>query len=426
MLLICKIILLKIYYLYRTHHVKRGMFYTQNLKSNLRRRVYMNNKTERLNIALLTASDAQDRRSWSGTHYYLAQSLQKYCGEVSYIGPLSAFNEMLVGRITHKSAQLLLHKNFAFRHTYAVSKRYAKVTDKRLAGQSFDVIFALSGSTEIAFLETTIPIILVEDANFAVLYDYHQHFSCLLDCSAYQIDDIQKRSISKAEMILYPTSWAAKAAIEVYHAAKEKTYVIPFGANLERVPAKEKVLMKGRSDQCRLLFVGVNWERKGGDIALETLIELEKLGIISQLIVCGCIPPKGVAHPRMKIIPYLDKNHEGQSKKLEKLYAQSDFFLLPTRNECFGIAMCEANAFGLPVITTETGGVAGVIRDGENGFLLPYAARGDVYAKIIAKVYRNAYQYDYLVKASRAAYEERLNWDVWGRATKKILLERLM
>ncbi len=383
----------------------------------------MANEIKRFNIALLTALDAQDRRSWSGTYYYLAQSLQKYCGDVSFIGPLSAFSEMLMGRLTHKSAQLFLHKNFAFRHTYAVSKRYAKVADMRLAGQSFDVIFALSGATEIAFLQTDIPIVLVEDANFAVLRGYHQHFSYLLESSAYQIDDIQKRGISKADMILYSTAWAARAAIEYYHADKQKTHVIPFGANLEKVPTKEKVLARQRSDQCRLLFVGVNWERKGGDIALETLIALEKLGIMAELTICGCLPPKGIAHPRMKIIPYLDKNDEDQRRKLEKLYMQSDFFLLPTRNECFGVAMCEANAFGLPVITTQTGGVPEVIRNGENGFILPYSAKGEHYAEIIARTYRDASHYNHLVRASRAAYDERLNWDAWGIATKNVLME---
>ncbi len=396
------------------------------LENDVRSKKFMDNKTGRLNIALLTALDAQDRRSWSGTYYYLAQSLQKYCGDISFIGPLSASSEMLLGRITHESVRLLLHKNFAFRHTHAVSKRYAKVANTRLVEQPFDVIFALSGATEIAFLQTNIPIVLVEDANFAVLCDYHQHFSYLLESSAYQIDDIQKRGISRAEMVLYPTAWAAKAAIEIYRADKWKTHVIPFGANLEKVPPKEKILEKQLSSQCRLLFVGVDWERKGGDIALETLIALEKLGIVAELIICGCIPPRGITHPRMKVIPYLDKNDEYQRGNLEEIYTQADFFLLPTRNECFGIAMCEANAFGLPVITTETGGVSEVIRNGENGFILPYSARGSAYAEIIAKIYRDISQYNHLVRLSRAAYEERLNWDAWGMATKKVLFEMLM
>ncbi|GAC1357334.1 MAG: hypothetical protein NVSMB44_02790 [Ktedonobacteraceae bacterium] len=385
----------------------------------------MNGQIRRLNIALLTALDAQDRRSWSGTYYYLAQSLQKHCGDVSFIGPISAFSEMLMGRLTHKSAQLFLHKNFAFRHTYAVSKRYARVANVRLTRRPFDIIFALSGATEIAFLQTGIPIVLVEDANFAVLNGYHQNFSHLLERSAYQIDDIQKRGINRADIVIYATEWAAKAAVEKYNADNNKIYVIPFGANLENVPPKEEIFMKKPSNKCKLLFIGASWERKGGDIALETLIALEKLEIQAELIICGCIPPRGITHPRMKIIPYLDKNNETQRKELEQLYMQSDFFLLPTRNECFGIAMCEANAFGLPVITTETGGVPEVVRDGENGFTLAYNARGNIYAEVIARIYRDNEYYDHLVKMSRFAYEDRLNWDTWGRATRDVLITML-
>jgi glycosyltransferase involved in cell wall biosynthesis len=127
----------------------------------------------------------------------------------------------------------------------------------------------------------------------------------------------------------------------------------------------------------------------------------------------------------MKVIPYLDKNDERQCRRLGDLYARADFFLLPTRNDCFGIAMCEANAFGLPVLAARTGGVSEVIIDGENGFLLPYNARGVEYAEVIANIYRDFLGYRCLVRASRAAYDERLNWDVWGRVTKEVLVEKL-
>ncbi len=379
----------------------------------------------RLNIALLTAQDASDRRSWSGTYYYIAEALQKHCGDVSFIGPIDAFREMLPGRLTHTGAQLLLRKNFAFRHTYAVSKHYAKVATKRLATHSFDVIIALSGATEMAFLETDVPIVLVEDANFAVLHNYHQHFSSLLESSLHQLNDIQARGIRKARLLLYSTRWAALGALDYYRADPQKVRVIPFGANLEHIPVRASALARTQSDRCRLLFVGVNWERKGGEIALETLIELEKLGIRAELTVCGCIPPKNIAHPGMKVIPFLDKNDEEQRKKLEALYMQADFFILPTRNECFGIAFCEANAFGLPVVTTMTGGVPEVVQHGENGFTLPYSARGDAYADLIATVYRDRASYQRLVQTSRLAFERRLNWDVWGEATRDALEEML-
>src|SRR5207245_1514583 len=134
-----------------------------------------------------------------------------------------------------------------------------------------------------------------------------------------------------------------------------------------------------------------------------------------ELIVCGCTPPEGVAHERLKVIPFLDKNDDKQRKELEQLLMSADFLLLPTRAEAYGLVFCEASAFGLPVIATNTGGVPEIVREGENGFLLPYEARGDAYAEVIARVYHNDERYAELVRASRAAFEERLNWDTMQR-----------
>ena len=378
----------------------------------------MGGEERRLRIAVLTALDAQDRRSWSGTFYSIAQSLQKHCGDVSFIGPMHAYRAMIPGKVAHCGTRLLWRKNVAYHHSLAVSRRYARIAQERLARQDVDVIVALSGATEIAFLQTHVPVVLVEDANFGVLREYHQQFSSLLARSERELNEIQYRGLSRANLIFYATAWAAQAAIDHYQVETDKIEVIPFGANLENehVPSREMVLARARSQRCSLLFVGVNWLRKGGDIAFETLLELQHMGIDADLTVCGCIPPEGITHPRMHVVPFLNKNDEQQRRKLETLYMNADFLLLPTRNECFGIAFCEANAFGLPVITTRTGGVPEVVRDGENGFTLPFEARGDVYAEKIASVYRDAELYKRLVSTSREAFETRLNWDRWGEA----------
>jgi glycosyltransferase involved in cell wall biosynthesis len=125
-------------------------------------------------------------------------------------------------------------------------------------------------------------------------------------------------------------------------------------------------------------------------------------------------------------VPYiLDKNDPAQYNEMTQLYREADFLLLPTRNECFGIVFCEANAFGLPVITTQTGGVPEVVRNGENGFVLPLKARGDAYARLIASIYGDDVRYTQLVLSSRAAYDERLNWDTWGIAVNTIITDML-
>jgi glycosyltransferase involved in cell wall biosynthesis len=228
-------------------------------------------------------------------------------------------------------------------------------------------------------------------------------------------------AIQKAHLLAFSSAWAARSAVEDYHADKAKVHAIPFGANLEDIPGREIVQIKQKSGRCKLLFVGVNWQRKGGDIAFETLLKLEEMGIPAELTVCGCRPPKTVFHDRMRVIPFLDKNDEQQRKVLEKLYVISDFLLVPTRNDCTPIVFCEANAYGLPVISTYTGGVPEIVKEGENGFLLPFSARGDTYAEVIARIYRDDQYYAKMVMASRTAFDERLNWDSWGVFMKDLL-----
>ncbi len=384
------------------------------------------NTHQRLRIALITALDVFDQRSWSGTFYYMTRSLQKHCGDVTVLGPMDAPREMFTGMLLDKCVKLLLKKSFAFRHTFSVSKRYAQIASERLARHPFDVIIALSGATELAFLQTHTPTVLIEDANFALLRDYHADFSSLLESSVYQLHTIQARGISQANLLLYATQWAARSAIEHYAADERKIRIIPFGANLEQIPTRERVLARRKNtDCCKLLFVGVDWEKKGAAIALDALIRLRQLGVSAELTVCGCVPPKNVNHPNIKVIPFLNKNDSWQRRQLEMLYMQSDFFILPTRSECFGIVFCEASAFGLPSIATRTGGVSEVIQDGVNGFTLPYDALGNAYAEVIARLYHDTPAYNRLVQTSRQRFETRLNWDTWGLAVKRALADML-
>jgi glycosyltransferase involved in cell wall biosynthesis len=384
----------------------------------------MDTDAKRIKIAILIAHTLQNpkRSSWAGTVDQMTNALQKYCGDVYSITPEPSMAR-LVGKITNKLSRLLLKKIYLYNHTFSLARKYAKVTAPKLEKQDFDVIFAPGGGTEIAFLETDIPIVLIEDANFILLHDYYPGYSNLFKRSAYETNALEELALRKASLVLHPSKWAVQSTIENYHVEKQKVHVVPFGANFTKPPSIEVVQAKKKSDRCRLFFLGVDWQRKGGEIAFETLLKLEEMGIQAELIVCGCTPPNSFIHERLKVIPYLDKKDEKQRRELEKLFETSDFLLLPTRSECFGHVFCEASAFGLPSITTNTGGVCGPIRDGENGFMLPLSARGQEYAEVIAKVYSDDQLYSELVRSSRAAFEDRLNWDAWGISVKSLLDE---
>ena len=352
----------------------------------------------------------------------MARALEKHCGEVRYLGPVRPLRRVIVS-LRKRMTKALIGKNYDHLHDLSLARRYGEIFKRKIEGEPFDVVFAPVAATEIAFLDTHVPIAYSSDGTFALIKDYYGIFANLMDASVREGHFVEGAAIRKARVLIYPSKWVAESAVRDYGADRSKIRVIPFGANLEEIPPRESVLQKKKSDRCKLLFVGVDWVRKGGDIAVETLVKLREMGVPAELTVCGCTPPTESTRAMLTIIPFIDKQDEAQRRRLVELYSTSDFLLLPTRAECFGIVFCEANAFGLPAITTDTGGVSGAVRNGDNGFMLPLSARGSEYARLISELWRDGEAYAALAHSSRAAFEQRLNWDAWGAQVSKLLAE---
>ena len=374
----------------------------------------------RLRIAYLTTNDPKDRRSWSGTEYQMARALEKHCGEVFNVGPLPLFSAK-VGKIIQRGLRLVTGKTYLNTHTISVSRKLGKMAEEKMAGAACDVIFAPAGSVPLAHLHTQIPIVYLSDATHRLMVDYYVEFSSMLASSIRSADQIEQLAIRNAKQLIYPSAWAARSAVQDYGANPESVHVVPFGANMDEWPSRERVLEPPPHDKCRMLFVGTNWERKGGEIAFDTLLAMERLGVPAELTIVGCRPPERFHHANLRVIPFLNKNNPQERAQLEELYLKSHFFLLPTRAECFSIALCEANAYGLPILSTHTGGLPELVWEGQNGFLLPMEARGDQYAARMLEIYNNPGRYRELKASSREQFETRLNWDAWGKHVNEIL-----
>jgi glycosyltransferase involved in cell wall biosynthesis len=374
----------------------------------------------RIQIAYLTLDDPKDRRAWSGTQYHMARALQEHCGDVVSLGPLYP-RSLNVGKVIQKLAKILLGKRYLYIYTPYFSKAVAHMAESRLSKHRCDVIVAPAGSAILGHLRTEVPIVYLSDTTFRLIEGYYADFSDVLPSHKKLADNLEQASISKAAHLVYPSSWAAASAIADYRADPRKVSVVPLGANIEKTPTQGESIENRSATECRLLFVGVDWHRKGGAIAFEALKALKQAGISSSLSIVGCTPPAGVADPDLKVFKSLNMNNEIERRQLEELYRDATFFVLPTRAECYGIAFCEANAYGIPVISTDTGGVSEIVKHGVNGFLLPPEAGGDQYAQVIASIFRDTGRYKKLRLDSRQVYEERLNWDAWGRSMNTIL-----
>jgi glycosyltransferase involved in cell wall biosynthesis len=174
--------------------------------------------------------------------------------------------------------------------------------------------------------------------------------------------------------------------------------------------------------QYRLLFLGVEWERKGGAMVLDIYRLLVQSGVNPHLYIIGCTPPVDLsADENIVIIPYLDKNRQEDFIRLHTILLQTDLLLLPTRAECAGVVFCEAAAYGIPSITTDTGGVGTYILNGFNGYALPYNATAEEYVEKIISICNNPDIMDQMKTKSRQRFEEVLNWETWGNSFESIV-----
>lgn len=378
-----------------------------------------------LKIAYLSLRDAQDPRRWSGTPFYAAESLAAAGAQVDHLGPMPAWPmQAMQARRRIERALGVRQSRPGASHAYAhLCARVARARIAQLPERP-DIVFTPAGSVPLAYLRTDVPIVYLSDATVRLLVDYYPEFTGLSAHTVKVADALERAAIARAALLVYPTRWAAASAVRDYGADPGKVVVAPLGANI--VDAEiDRSAPRPDDGVCRLLFVGVDWQRKGGEVALNVLRVLRARGLRCELTVVGTAPPEPPGLPGTEFIPYLDKSAPADRARLNGLYHRADFFVLPTRTECYGIVFCEAAAYGLPVLATRTGGVPDVVREGVTGFTLPPGDDGAGYAARIAEVWADPARHAALRAASRAEFETRLNWTAWSR-TVLAAMERLV
>jgi glycosyltransferase involved in cell wall biosynthesis len=308
-------------------------------------------------------------------------------------------------------------KSYNAARSTAVALQNYLISRARLKGENVDVIVSAMRATEIALFPSSASTALITDAPFPCLQDYYESCSGLSLISRYEAMALERRAVRNARVLACSTDWAAQAAIDKCQADSTRVHVIPFGPNLDLLPGTPIERQWPPTLPWELLFVGRSWERKGGDIALQSYRLLRSMGVDCRLTICGVKPPVPLTREdRVRVVPYLDMTLAAERKRLSEIYRESDLLFLPSRVECYGIVFAEAAAFGLPVVATDTGGVSGVVRHGVTGLTLPMGAGPREYAVEISKLLSSQGLMKTMSAQARREYERRLNWDSWGQA----------
>lgn len=358
-----------------------------------------------MNILFLTRYDPSDINTWSGTLFHIYNKLK----EDHHVIPLGMEVINQLGFFTKDNFQ---------RKDPGNEYRYIKIINKLLSERinkiDCDLIF-FGDLYFVPFLEINKPIIRLSD----VTYHSFKEYLDVRDAEVIKMTEkIEKKGLEKYDTIIYSSEWMKKSTTEYYNILPDKVHVVEFGAN---IPNLKEYTINIDMDICRLVFIGRNWEKKGGNKVLEAYKKLKTDGFPCTLTIIGCMPNVIPKEKDLIIIPFLDKSRKRDMEKLCQILSESHFLVLPTEYDAFGIVFCEASAYAVPSIAANVGGVNQPVREGKNGYLLPLNATADDYAGKIKSVFTDKESYLQLRKSSRHEFETRLNWDVWKNKVNEIL-----
>lgn len=374
-----------------------------------------------MKVAYVTTYDASDVHAWSGSGYCIQRTLNQAGFETTNVGelddgftPIARLKQVLYPRLTGKT--YLRHRE------PSLVDRYARQASAKLSRVGHDLVFS-PGTMAIAHLSDDKPIVFWTDATFAGLVDFYPTYSNLCRETIRKGNAIEQRALTNCRLAIYSSQWAADTAIDRYDVDPAKVKVVTFGANLqsERTAAEiEDIIVNKDSDVLTLLFVGVDWVRKGGDYAVKVAETMHRRGIKTTLHIVGCDPPGPVPN-YVETHGFVSKRDAAGQRTLDRLMAEAHFLLLPTIAECAAVVFAEASSFGLPSLAFRVGGIPSVISDGLNGQTFPLGCDPQDYCDYVQDVMGERGRYADLARTSFDEYAKRLNWSAAGKRVADLL-----
>lgn len=178
--------------------------------------------------------------------------------------------------------------------------------------------------------------------------------------------ELTKRAYQEATYLLAASNVVKNSLILDYSIDEQRIRIVTPGIDLEHWTPRDKIgggpLVKG--EKIKILFVGADFNRKGGDLIL-TLARRSEFRECEFHLVTKSFEgeqPRNV-HVHSNIAP--------NSDELVDLYSSADIALLPTRADFSPHAISEAMAMELPIVSTDVGAIREMVVEGKTGFLVP-------------------------------------------------------
>lgn len=198
----------------------------------------------------------------------------------------------------------------------------------------------------------------------------------------------ERQVLRRANRIVAATIAEVTQLRFLYKAPSDKLVIIPPGVDVSHfypIPADEAKLYVGlKPDDRMVLFVGRIEPLKGVDTLIQAMscLQLKESQRVHLAIIGGdpSASPREMSGEMARLQKLCDDLSVGQTvvflgkrdqDRLPYYYSAAELLVMPSHYESFGMVALEAMACGTPVIASEVGGLAYLVRDGETGFTIP-------------------------------------------------------
>jgi glycosyltransferase involved in cell wall biosynthesis len=242
---------------------------------------------------------------------------------------------------------------------------------------SYDVILQVGAWYDLTGV-TGKPVASYHDGNLATLlsspYGHPQISRRVIERTL----QYERELYGRIDVILPMSRWLADSFIRDNGVDPRKIVPVGAGVNLPRI---QEVGSRDHREP-RILFVGRDFERKGGKVLLEAFRQVRHAVPEAELTLIG--PTLASAPAGVRCLGYLSKNSDGGLNQLLSEYARATVFVLPSLYEPYGIAFAEAMAHRLPCVGTNICAMPEIIEHGETGFVVPPGDANQLARSLIA------------------------------------------
>ena len=265
----------------------------------------------------------------------------------------------------------------------------------------YDVIFQLQTLFAPGTRHRERPYTVFTDNTYSLTNRYFPAWAPLPGRQSREWADLEAMTSRDARYVFVPSDMVRAAMIDDYGCDPERVIRVGFGTAIY-----EQALPERSWDSQAALFVGIQFERKGGPTLLAAWPHVRRELPDAELWVVGPKHgPETELPAGVRWLGYLSSREE-----LAGLYRRAAAFVLPSVFDPYPNVLREAMGHGLPGVGTDSGGIPEIIVEGETGFVVP-TGEPEALAQALVRVLGDPPAAERMGRAGHEAVLSAHTWD---------------